>query len=72
MYCFSAWCLERLQTTIDFQTVSVGSLNDNLWQFYVEAKPKHQSKRALKMPENQAQEYHKNTLKTVVLQSTDT
>ena len=57
--------MERLQTTIDFQTVSVGSLNDNLRQFYAEAQPKHLSKRALKMAENQAQEYHKNTLKSV-------
>ena len=57
--------MERLQTTIDFQTVSVGSLDDNLRQFYAEAQPKNLSKRALKMPENQAQEYHKNTLKSV-------
>ena len=57
--------MEKLQTTIDFQTVSVGSLDDNLRQFYAEAQPKNLSKRALKMPENQAQEYHKNTLKSV-------
>ncbi|CAC5384775.1 unnamed protein product [Mytilus coruscus] len=62
---FNAWCSERLASTVDFQTVSVISLNSSLSQFYAEAQPQNITKRALKMPEEQAQEYHKNSLKNV-------
>ncbi|CAC5395249.1 unnamed protein product [Mytilus coruscus] len=59
------WCSDRLASTVDFQTVSVISLNSSLRQFYAEAQPQNITKRALKMPEEQAQEYHKNSLKNV-------
>ncbi|CAG2203130.1 unnamed protein product [Mytilus edulis] len=62
---FNAWCSERLASTLDFQTVSVDCLNSSLRQFYAEAQPQNISKRALKMPEEHAQEYHKNSLKNV-------
>ncbi|CAC5374666.1 unnamed protein product [Mytilus coruscus] len=58
---------ERLASTVDFQTVSVDRLNSSFRQFYAEAQPQHQNitEKALKMPEEQAQEYHKNFLNNV-------
>ncbi|CAC5410636.1 unnamed protein product [Mytilus coruscus] len=62
---FSAWCSERLQKTVDFNTINEENLNESLRKFYAEAQPKNLNKRIQSMPENMAQEYHKNPLKSV-------
>ena len=62
---FPAWCLERLQEVPDFKTISEENLNESLRRFYAEAQPKNLNKRIQSMPENMAQEYHKNSLKNV-------
>jgi hypothetical protein len=40
-------------------------VNDQLRKLYAEAQPKHLVKRAQSMPEQQAAEYHKQSLKNV-------
>ncbi|CAC5412465.1 unnamed protein product [Mytilus coruscus] len=62
---FNAWCSERLQKTVDFNTISEENLNESLRKFCAEAWPKYLNKRIQSMPESMAQEYHKNSLKNV-------
>jgi hypothetical protein len=62
---FSAWCMECLGSVVYFDTISRRELNDQLRKFYTEAQPMHLNKRAQSMPEQQAAEYHKNSLKNV-------
>lgn len=47
---------------MDFQTVSIDSIKSSLRQFYAEAQPQNIPKKVL---EEQAQEYHTNSLKNV-------
>lgn len=57
---FSAWCSENLHTDVDFNTVSASDINKYLRTFYAEAQSKQ---RNCSLTEEQAQEYHKNTIK---------
>ena len=47
------------------KTVTSSVLNESLRKFYSEAQPKNLTSRAQKMPEAQAAEYHKNSMKNV-------
>ncbi|CAC5410872.1 unnamed protein product [Mytilus coruscus] len=51
--------------TVDFNTISQENLNESLGKFNAEAQSKNLNKRIQSMPESMAQEYHKNSLKSV-------
>ncbi|XP_062577662.1 uncharacterized protein LOC134239501 [Saccostrea cucullata] len=62
---FNAWCLERLNETHDLEVVDASTLNESLRKFYAEAQPKNLVNRSKAITEEQAQEYHKNSMKNV-------
>jgi hypothetical protein len=62
---FSAWCQERFNEVLDFQTVPSSVLNENLRKFYAKAQPENAENRAKKMSDDQATEYHKNSMRNV-------
>ena len=57
--------MERLNEILEMKTVPVSVLNESLRKFYAEAQPKNVSSRTQKMPDAQAAEYHKNSMKNV-------
>ncbi|KAL3871615.1 hypothetical protein ACJMK2_039604 [Sinanodonta woodiana] len=61
----TAWCIENIGKKLDLNTIRPDELSGHLRRFYAEAQPKNVSSRVTKMPANQAQEYHKNSLKNV-------
>ena len=62
---FLAWCQERFNEFLDFQTVPNSVLNENLRTFYAEAQPKNAENRAKKLSDDQGAEYHKNYMRNV-------
>jgi hypothetical protein len=48
VFCFSAWCQERFNEVLDFQTVPSSVLNENLRKFYAKAQPENAENRAKK------------------------
>ncbi|KAL3866008.1 hypothetical protein ACJMK2_043349 [Sinanodonta woodiana] len=62
---FNAWCIEIIGKKLDLNTIRPDELSGHLRRFYAEAQPKNVSSRVTKMPADQAQEYHKNSLKNV-------
>jgi glucuronate isomerase len=51
-----------INEVLDFQTVPSSVLNENLRKFYAKAQPEN---RAKKMSDDQATEYHKNSMRNV-------
>ena len=64
-FCFPAWWQERFNEVLDFQTVPSSVLNENLRKFYAKAQPENAENRAKKMSDDQATEYHKNSMRNV-------
>ena len=62
---FLEWSCESSGSETDFANVDAEELNSKLKKFYLEASPKDVGRRQKNMPEQQASEYHKNTLKNV-------
>ena len=50
---------------MDFKSITPNELTQKLRRLYAEAQPKHVERRSKILPQNHAQEYHKNTLKNV-------
>ena len=61
----SAWSCETFGADTDFKNIEAEDLNRKLQKFYLAATPKEVEHRKKNMPELQASEYRKNTLKNV-------
>lgn len=57
--------MEAFSDVLDFKTVSPEVLATKLRRFYCEAKPKSTSKRSEELTDVQAENYHKNSLKSI-------
>ena len=64
-FLITEWSLEALGCTTDFASISCSDLDQRLGEFYAEAAPKPNQSRAKQMAAEQANEYTKNSFKSI-------